>query len=299
MRPPTDLRGSAKLAAALDRFGVDVDGRVALDVGAAAGGFTSVLLGAGRDPGLRASTPGTGSCSARCARTSGWSTSRARTSATSARSLVPEPVAIVTIDVSYLSLAAAIPAARRRIDLAPGCDLVALVKPMFELGLADRADRRRVARRGRSPARRHARSSTAGWDVARDDALPGHRRQGRRRGLHPCELARHSSRHSAESACRQNDQPVASSVGSADGSVTTSATAACALAVAVDGAVALAVAAGLGDRLVARPSTRRPATRRGPPRGRTTRTPSAGSRAPRSRSRGTPRCPSPPGSACR
>src|SRR5438093_6473467 len=41
---PRELRGSVKLRAALDLFSVDVAGKVALDVGAAAGGFTTVLL---------------------------------------------------------------------------------------------------------------------------------------------------------------------------------------------------------------------------------------------------------------
>src|SRR5438552_15310265 len=52
LRRDTPLRGEAKLRAALAAFGVDVRGRTALDVGAAAGGFTRVLL----DHGARAST---------------------------------------------------------------------------------------------------------------------------------------------------------------------------------------------------------------------------------------------------
>ncbi len=46
MRHPP-LRGEAKLRAALAAFDVRVTGRVCLDVGAAAGGFTRVLLEAG------------------------------------------------------------------------------------------------------------------------------------------------------------------------------------------------------------------------------------------------------------
>jgi 23S rRNA (cytidine1920-2'-O)/16S rRNA (cytidine1409-2'-O)-methyltransferase len=44
LRPERPLRGEAKLRVALDAFGVDVAGRTALDVGAAAGGFTRALL---------------------------------------------------------------------------------------------------------------------------------------------------------------------------------------------------------------------------------------------------------------
>ena len=45
-RPPEPYvsRGGHKLAAALDAFGIDPAGRVALDVGASTGGFTDVLL---------------------------------------------------------------------------------------------------------------------------------------------------------------------------------------------------------------------------------------------------------------
>ncbi len=49
--------------------------------------------------------------------------------------LIPEPVAIVTIDVSYLALASAV-AQLDSIDIASGADLVGLVKPMFELRMA-------------------------------------------------------------------------------------------------------------------------------------------------------------------
>jgi hypothetical protein len=45
--PPTPPRGARKLAAGLDAFADPVAGRVALDLGAAAGGFTHALLAAG------------------------------------------------------------------------------------------------------------------------------------------------------------------------------------------------------------------------------------------------------------
>ncbi len=46
-KPPRALRGEAKLVYALDRVAPAVRGRVAMDVGAAAGGFTKTLLAAG------------------------------------------------------------------------------------------------------------------------------------------------------------------------------------------------------------------------------------------------------------
>ena len=50
------------------------------------------------------------------------------------RDLVPDPVDIVTIDVSYISLAAALPQLEP-LAFADDALLIALVKPMFELGL--------------------------------------------------------------------------------------------------------------------------------------------------------------------
>ena len=48
--------------------------------------------------------------------------------------LVPEPVDLITVDLSYLSLAEAAPQLDR-LDIRASADLVALIKPMFELGL--------------------------------------------------------------------------------------------------------------------------------------------------------------------
>ena len=48
------------------------------------------------------------------------------------RTLVPDPVDVITLDLSYLSLADAVPQLDR-IAVAGGADLIALVKPMFEL----------------------------------------------------------------------------------------------------------------------------------------------------------------------
>jgi 23S rRNA (cytidine1920-2'-O)/16S rRNA (cytidine1409-2'-O)-methyltransferase len=128
------LRGETKLEAALDAFAIHVAGRVALDVGAAAGGFTRALLRAGTRR-VYAVDAGYGQLLGSL-RQDGRVVVLERTNlAALDRTLVPEPVDVVTIDVSYVSLATAVPQLAR-VEQADGADLVALVKPMFELGLA-------------------------------------------------------------------------------------------------------------------------------------------------------------------
>lgn len=50
--------------------------------------------------------------------------------------LVPEAIDIVTADLSYISLARAVPQLNGRVAFRPGAELLAVVKPQFELGLA-------------------------------------------------------------------------------------------------------------------------------------------------------------------
>ena len=130
-RRASSLRGEAKLSAALAAFGIDVTGRVALDVGAAAGGFTRVLLEAGA---LRvyAVDAGHGQLLGSLRQDPRVVNLEATNVADLTPVLIPEPVEVVSIDVSYLSLSAAA-AQLDRIHLAPSADLVGLVKPMFEL----------------------------------------------------------------------------------------------------------------------------------------------------------------------
>jgi 23S rRNA (cytidine1920-2'-O)/16S rRNA (cytidine1409-2'-O)-methyltransferase len=161
VRPRPDLRGSVKLVAALTRFGIHVAGRVALDIGAAAGGFTAALLdrGAAR---VYAVDAGHGQLLGSL-RQDGRVVNLENTNLGSlTRSAVPDPVDLVTIDVSYLSLAHAVPQLDA-VDRASGCDLVALVKPMFELGLSaapsDRASLDLAVARARDAI------TAAGWEV--------------------------------------------------------------------------------------------------------------------------------------
>ena len=127
-------RGGVKLAAALDRFGIDVAGRICLDVGASTGGFCDVLLARGARR-VHAVDVGTGQLHPRLR-------GRAEIVAmerTDIRALdpaaLPEPPDIVTIDVSFISLRHVLPAA---IALAARpADVVALIKPQFEVTRAE------------------------------------------------------------------------------------------------------------------------------------------------------------------
>jgi 23S rRNA (cytidine1920-2'-O)/16S rRNA (cytidine1409-2'-O)-methyltransferase len=134
MRTASPLRGSAKLRAALDQFAVPVAGRVALDVGAAAGGFTTVLLEAGARL-VYAVDAGHGQLLGSLRQHPRVVNLESVNVADLDATRVPDAVEVITIDVSYLSLSAAA-AQLGRIRIAPGAVLVGLVKPMFELRAA-------------------------------------------------------------------------------------------------------------------------------------------------------------------
>ena len=186
-RPLTALRGSAKLRAALEAFAVDARGRVALDIGAAAGGFTTVLLEAGARR-VYAVDAGHGQLlgslrqDPRVVNLESVNVSELDTDR------VPERIEVVTIDVSYLSVAAAV-AQLGRVSLAPGADMVALVKPMFELRAGSAPSDRGSLDAALAAA--SAGVAAAGWEVhgsmdspvtgrhgAREMLLHGRRRRG-------------------------------------------------------------------------------------------------------------------------
>lgn len=136
---PRPLRGTVKLSHALAAFGIGVADLVALDLGAAAGGFTQALLEAGA---ARVYAVDAGSGQLR-----GWlradprvvNLERTNLARLDGR-LIGEPTELLTMDLSYLAVAEAIGQVDRRI-LAPAAQLIALVKPTFELHSARLADR--------------------------------------------------------------------------------------------------------------------------------------------------------------
>jgi len=128
------LRGRVKLAAALEGFGVDARGAVALDAGAAAGGFVQALLEAGARR-VYAVEAGFGQLLGSLAQDERVvSLERVNVGALD-RTLVPDPLDLVSLDVGYLPLATAVPQLAV-LAFAPGAQLVGLVKPKDELGLA-------------------------------------------------------------------------------------------------------------------------------------------------------------------
>lgn len=124
-------RGGFKLASAVERFGIRVEGRVCLDIGSSTGGFTDVLLqnGALR---VHAVDVGTNQLD--------W---KIRNDARvvvherlNARGLIFEHLGefpgLIVCDVSFISVTLILPAAVPL--LAPEGEMVILVKPQFEVG---------------------------------------------------------------------------------------------------------------------------------------------------------------------
>jgi 23S rRNA (cytidine1920-2'-O)/16S rRNA (cytidine1409-2'-O)-methyltransferase len=155
-QPPRFVsRGGEKLEAALAAFEIPVQGKVCADVGASTGGFTDCLLqrGAAR---VYAIDVGHGVLHWRL-RGDPRVVVMEKTNARHLTSL-PEPVGLVSVDVSFISLKLLLPSIRGW--LAPGADLLLLVKPQFEAGRQEigrggvvrREEVRRSVLRGLLPA---------------------------------------------------------------------------------------------------------------------------------------------------
>lgn len=125
-------RGGIKLAAALDGFGVDVSGRAAIDAGASTGGFTDCLLKRGAAL-VYSVDVGFGQLSGRL-RQDPRVRNMERTNITDVvpGSLDPRP-SLGVIDLSYLSLTTAVPHVANIVGACPDSDIIALVKPLFEV----------------------------------------------------------------------------------------------------------------------------------------------------------------------
>jgi 23S rRNA (cytidine1920-2'-O)/16S rRNA (cytidine1409-2'-O)-methyltransferase len=126
--PDFASRGALKLGPALDGFEVDPRGRICADVGASTGGFTDVLLRRGAAK-VFAIDVGRGLIHWRLRQ----DPRVVVIERVNARDLdaFPEPVSLIVVDVSFISLEKVLPALRRA---APDAEVVALFKPQFEVG---------------------------------------------------------------------------------------------------------------------------------------------------------------------
>lgn len=142
---PWVSRGGLKLDHALKLFSIDPAGRTALDVGASTGGFTDVLLANGAAK-VYAVDVGRGQMHWRLQ----TDPRVVRMDGVNARYLtreqIPDPLSLIVCDASFIGLETVLPTP---LSLAePGAQLVALIKPQFEVG------RERVGKGGvvRDPA---------------------------------------------------------------------------------------------------------------------------------------------------
>jgi 23S rRNA (cytidine1920-2'-O)/16S rRNA (cytidine1409-2'-O)-methyltransferase len=131
--PPFVSRGGVKLRNALDALGISVAGRRGLDVGASTGGFTDCLLQAGASH-VAALDVAYGELDWRL-RSDPRVTVIERCNA---RAIEPDRLPykpdLITIDVSFISLAKVLPAVLACADERFDC--LALIKPQFEVGRA-------------------------------------------------------------------------------------------------------------------------------------------------------------------
>jgi 23S rRNA (cytidine1920-2'-O)/16S rRNA (cytidine1409-2'-O)-methyltransferase len=129
--PEYESRGGIKLAAALDHFGLDPAGRHAMDVGASTGGFTDVLLRRGAVH-VVALDVGYGQIAERLRRDPRVTVLDRTNIRLVEPGSLPYAPEIVVIDVSFISLRLVLPPV---LELsAPAVEVVALVKPQFEVG---------------------------------------------------------------------------------------------------------------------------------------------------------------------
>jgi 23S rRNA (cytidine1920-2'-O)/16S rRNA (cytidine1409-2'-O)-methyltransferase len=131
---PYVSRGGLKLAHAIDTFGVDPRGLIALDVGASTGGFTDCLLRRGAAQ-VTCVDVGHGQLDWKIASDPRVRVVDRTNIRTAPADLLPAPVDLIVIDVSFISLRLVLPALPPLGK--PGAPVVALVKPQFEVGRAD------------------------------------------------------------------------------------------------------------------------------------------------------------------
>ena len=129
--PPFVSRGGVKLANALDAFGIDPSGRRALDVGASTGGFTDCLLQRGAAAVVTYDVA-YGELNWRLRNDERVTVIERRNARTLEADELPFAPDLIVADVSFISLTKVLPAVVAA--AAPRFDMLAMVKPQFEVG---------------------------------------------------------------------------------------------------------------------------------------------------------------------
>ncbi|HEV7616124.1 MAG TPA: TlyA family RNA methyltransferase [Solirubrobacterales bacterium] len=124
-------RGGNKLENALEALSIDVAGRECADVGASTGGFTDCLLQRGASA-VAAVDVAYGQIDVRLREDPRVTVIERLNGREMLPSDLPFAPSLTTVDVSFISLVKVLPAAAR--CLAPGGEVLAMVKPQFELG---------------------------------------------------------------------------------------------------------------------------------------------------------------------
>jgi 23S rRNA (cytidine1920-2'-O)/16S rRNA (cytidine1409-2'-O)-methyltransferase len=164
---PWVSRGGVKLAHALDHFGWDVAGAVALDVGSSTGGFTDVLLQRGAEK-VYAIDVGTNQLAWKLRQDPRVVVHEKTNARYLDAAIVPEPIDILVCDASFIALAKVLDKAVELVR--PGGRMVALVKPQFE------AERHEIGKGGVvRDADVHARvcAAAAAWAESRGWTVEG------------------------------------------------------------------------------------------------------------------------------
>ena len=131
---PWVSRGGIKLEHALDHFGLDPAGSVAMDIGSSTGGFTDVLLSRGAKR-VFAVDSGTNQLAWKLRQDPRVTVLEKTSARVLTPELIDEPCGWVVCDASFIGLAKVL---ERPLELAaPKCTLVALIKPQFEVGRAE------------------------------------------------------------------------------------------------------------------------------------------------------------------
>lgn len=131
---PWVSRGGMKLAKALEAYTIDPNGLVAMDVGSSTGGFTDVLLSHGAAK-VYAVDVGTGQLDVKLRNDARVVVMEQTNARHLTREMVADEIDLLVCDASFISLTKVLPEALKLTK--PHAQLVALIKPQFEVGKAE------------------------------------------------------------------------------------------------------------------------------------------------------------------